>query len=41
MLEGELNAQLDYDKHNLRKEENTCNGKILPKRLKPAIERKK
>ena len=26
MLEGELDAHLDYNKHELRKEENTRNG---------------
>ncbi|MHC5310953.1 IS256 family transposase, partial [Myroides sp. LJL116] len=26
MLEGELNAHLDYDKHDLRKDQNARNG---------------
>lgn len=33
MLEGELDAHLDYEKHNPRKEENTRNG-YSTKRIK-------
>lgn len=40
MLEGELDAHLDYDKHDLRKEENTRNG-YSTKKIKPATERKR
>ena len=37
MLEGELDAHLDYNKHNLRKEANTRNG-YSTKKIKTSYE---